>query len=92
MAESHATKVAEEGKLVNDTLVEDPVAEAARLHHLATADPEPERDGVLLSVEHEEKYNLERASDLSVPEVARAQRKVQSGGKIETAAAARPSK
>jgi len=75
MAE-HAKKVADEGKLVSD-LHDDPVAEAARLHHLATADPEPERDGVLVSAEHEEKYNLERASDASIPEAAVEQRKAE---------------
>lgn len=36
--------------------------EALRLHHLATADPEPERgDGLLTGPAHEEKYGLERA-------------------------------
>ncbi len=73
---THAKSIDEEGQLVSD-LVDDPVAEAHRLHHLATADPEPERDGVLLSVEHEEKYGLERKSDLSVPESAVEQRKLQ---------------
>jgi len=37
--------------------------EARRLHHLATADPEPERDGTMTGPAHEEKYNLERAKD-----------------------------
>ncbi len=73
---THAKSIEEEGKFVPDRL-DDPVAEAQRLHHLATADPEPERDGVLLSVEHEEKYGLERKSDLSVPESAVEQRKMQ---------------
>lgn len=37
--------------------------EARRLHHLATADPEPERgDGLLTGPAHERKYNLERAA------------------------------
>lgn len=36
--------------------------EARRLHHLATADPEPERgDGTLTGPAHEKKYGLERA-------------------------------
>lgn len=37
------------------------VEEARRLHHLATADPEPERDGLLTGPAHEAKYGLERA-------------------------------
>jgi hypothetical protein len=38
------------------------VEEARKLHHLATADPEPERgDGTLTGPAHEEKYGLERA-------------------------------
>lgn len=38
------------------------VEEARRLHHLATADPEPERgDGTLTGPAHEKKYGLERA-------------------------------
>lgn len=73
MADSHATKIEDEGKFV-DATQGDPVAEAQRLHHLATADPEPERDGMLVSKDHEEKYNLERASDASIPEAAVAQR------------------
>ena len=35
--------------------------EAAKAHHLATADPEPERDGLMTGPAHEEKYGLERA-------------------------------
>ena len=77
MADSHATKIEDEGKFVDATRHEDPVAEAQRLHHLATADPEPERDGMLISAEHEEKYNLERASDASIPEAAVEQRKAE---------------
>jgi hypothetical protein len=60
----HAKSIADEGTLVQDG--DGAAAEAARLHHLATADPEPERDGVLVSKDHEEKYGLERASDLSI--------------------------
>jgi hypothetical protein len=37
--------------------------EARRLHHLATADPEPERDGTMTGPAHEAKYGLERAED-----------------------------
>jgi hypothetical protein len=44
-------------KLVKDG--PDAVAEARKLHHLATADPE--RDGTLTGPAHEEKYGLERA-------------------------------
>lgn len=39
------------------------VEEAHRLHHLATADPEPERDGLMTGPAHEKKYGLERAAD-----------------------------
>jgi hypothetical protein len=35
--------------------------DALRHHHLATADPEPERDGLLTGPAHELKYGLERA-------------------------------
>lgn len=55
----------EEGKygLVNASTEDDPVAEARKRHHLATADPEPERgDGTLTGPAHEEKYGLERAA------------------------------
>ena len=85
MAE-HAKKIADEGKLVSD-LHEDPAAEAARLHHLATADPEPERDGIMLSRDHEEKYGLERASDASIAHDNRGESQTD----IETAAAPRAS-
>ena len=38
------------------------VEQARAAHHLATADPEPERgDGLLTGPAHEEKYGLERA-------------------------------
>jgi hypothetical protein len=40
----------------------DAVKRAHELHHLATADPEPERGvGTLTGPAHEEKYGLERA-------------------------------
>ena len=56
--EGHATSIADEGKLVNASSP-DPIAEARRLHHLATADPEPERpDGLLTGTAHEEKYQF----------------------------------
>jgi hypothetical protein len=37
------------------------VEQARAAHHLATADPEPERDGTMTGPAHEEKYGLERA-------------------------------
>ena len=39
------------------------LAHARALHHLATADPEPERDGLLTGPAHEKKYGLERAEN-----------------------------
>jgi hypothetical protein len=87
MAE-HAKKIEDEGRFVRDG--EDAVEEAARLHHLATADPEPERDGVMVSKQHEEKYGLERASDASIAVDTRGQ--VERTGPIETADAPRASK
>ena len=39
------------------------LAHARALHHLATADPEPERDGLLTGPAHEAKYGLERAKN-----------------------------
>ncbi len=57
MAEDHFTKESE-GKVGSISTVED----ARRAHHLASADPEPERgDGTLTGAAHEEKYGLERA-------------------------------
>lgn len=57
MAEDHFTKESE-GRVGTITTVE----EARKAHHLATADPEPERgDGTLTGPAHEEKYGLERA-------------------------------
>ena len=60
MSDDHATKIEDEGRLVNAN-GPDPIAEARRLHRLATADPE--RDGLLTGTAHEEKYGLERAAD-----------------------------
>ena len=57
MAE-HYTKESE-GKVGSITTVE----QARAAHHLATADPEPERDGVMTGPAHEEKYGLERAKE-----------------------------
>lgn len=86
MAE-YATKIEDEGKFVSD-LHDDPVQEAARLHKLATADPEPERDGMLTSQQHEEKYGLERASDASVAHDLRGESQTD----LETTEAPRASK
>jgi hypothetical protein len=87
MAESHATKIEDEGKFVRDG--ENAVEEATRLHKLATADPEPERDGILVSKEHEEKYGLERASDASIAVDTRGY--IERTGPVETTAASRAS-
>ena len=84
----HATKVEDEGKFVRDG--ENAPEEAAKLHKLATADPEPERDGVLVAKQHEEKYGLERASDASVAVDVRGY--VERTGPLETAEAPRAKK
>lgn len=55
MAE-HFTKETE-GRIGSVETVED----AVKAHHLATADPEPERDGLMTGPAHERKYGLERA-------------------------------
>jgi len=56
MAEDHFKGGEHEGRLARDA------ADARKLHHLASADPEPERgDGTLTGPAHEEKYGLERA-------------------------------
>jgi hypothetical protein len=56
MAHDHFTKEGE-GQVGSIHTVED----AHKAHHLATADPEPERDGLLTGPAHEKKYGLERA-------------------------------
>ncbi len=53
----------EEGTGFVDATGSDPIAEARKRHHLATADPETERDGTMTGPAHEEKYSLDRASD-----------------------------
>jgi hypothetical protein len=58
MAE-HETSREAEGTFVRDG--EDAIERARRLHHLATGDPEPERDGTMTGPAHERKYGLERA-------------------------------
>jgi hypothetical protein len=55
----HETSIEAEGTLVRAG--DGDVERARALHHLATADPEPERDGTLTGPAHEEKYGLERA-------------------------------
>lgn len=52
----HFTKESE-GKIGTVFTVDD----ARKAHHLATADPEPERDGKMTGPAHEKKYGLERA-------------------------------
>lgn len=56
--QDHFTKESE-GKVGSITTPE----EARAAHHLASADPEPERDGLMTGPAHEEKYGLERAAD-----------------------------
>lgn len=53
-------ETAEGPRMVNAT-DSDAVAQARRLHHLASADPEPERDGTQTGPSHERQYGLERA-------------------------------
>ncbi|GAC1610327.1 MAG: hypothetical protein NVS3B26_16490 [Mycobacteriales bacterium] len=59
MAE-HYTQVKDEGRFVVDNGMVDPVEEARKLHHLASADPEPNRDGMMTGPAHEARYGLER--------------------------------
>lgn len=51
----------EEGTGFVDASRPDAIAEARKRHHLASADPEPERDGLMTGPAHEKKYGLERA-------------------------------
>ena len=53
----------EEGVGFVDATREDAIEEARKRHHLATADPEPERDGLMTGPAHEAKYGLERAEE-----------------------------
>lgn len=53
----------EEGAGFVDATRPDAVEEARKRHHLATADPEPERDGTLTGPAHEQKYGLDRAAE-----------------------------
>jgi HK97 family phage major capsid protein len=60
MAE-HETSLEAEGTFVDASGDFDAaVAKARALHHLASADPEPERDGLMTGPAHERKYGLER--------------------------------
>ena len=59
--ETHYTDEADRGFV--DASRPDAVTEARRKHRLATADPEPERDGTMTGPAHEEKYGLERAEE-----------------------------
>ena len=61
MADTHEKSIDAEGALVKDG--PDAAAQARALHHLATADPEPERDGTMTGPAHEKLYGLERAED-----------------------------
>lgn len=62
MADNEQNHETREGVGVVGGAGTDSVARARELHHLATADPEPERgDGTLTGPAHEAKYGLERA-------------------------------
>lgn len=50
----HYTGGNDEGGFARD------LEDARKLHHLASADPEPERDGTMTGPSHEKKYGLER--------------------------------
>jgi hypothetical protein len=50
-----------EGTGFVDATRADAIEEARKRHHLASADPEPERDGTLTGPAHEAKYGLDRA-------------------------------
>lgn len=52
-----------EGTGFVDATREDAIEEARKRHHLATADPEPERDGLMTGPAHEVKYGLDRAAE-----------------------------
>lgn len=53
----------EEGTGFVDATRADAIEEARKRHHLASADPEPERDGLMTGPAHEAKYGLDRAED-----------------------------
>lgn len=50
-----------EGTGFVDATRDDAIEEARKRHHLASADPEPERDGTMTGPAHEAKYGLDRA-------------------------------
>src|SRR3569832_1413499 len=58
--EQHYTN---EGTGFVDASLPNAVEEAQKRHHLASADPEPERDGLMTGPAHEEKYGLDRAEE-----------------------------
>lgn len=84
MADDHYTKIADEGTQVQDG--PDAVAEARRLHHLATADPE--FDGKMTGPAHEVKYSLERADDSKALWEAAGVHPIENGALPEVAPAA----
>ena len=61
MAEDHYTDLDHEGHFVKDG--PNAIEEARKMHRIATADPEPERDGLMTGPAHELKYGLERAEE-----------------------------
>jgi hypothetical protein len=52
----------QEGTGFVDAARPDAIEEARKRHHLASADPEPERDGLMTGPAHEKKYGLDRAA------------------------------
>lgn len=98
MADDHYTDLGHEGQFVADG--PDAVAEARKMHHIATADPEPERDGLLTGPAHELKYGLERAEGSVAHWISRGvhpteNRRLEPGddgyeGSLETTSAAKP--
>lgn len=58
MAEGHYTKQSDIGFIPDGP---NAIEEARKMHRLATADPEAERDGTLTGPAHEKKHGLERA-------------------------------
>lgn len=86
MAEDHYT---EEGVGFVDATREDAVEEARKRHHLASADPEPERDGTMTGPAHEKKYGLEREQESAEQWRAAGVHPYENGALLETADAAK---
>lgn len=61
--DANADYYREEGTGFVDATRPDAIDEARKRHHLASADPEPERDGLMTGPAHEKKYGLDRAAD-----------------------------